>query len=122
MDKIIIGGLVVASVIVFAFTNSLSFIDAKALTFVVLMSGTAALIAYRNKSGSAFWEYTGRAAALSGWVGFLMGAVMISSAYATNPELTMAQILAALSIAFLTPFYGHVIQFMTMIVSAGYKS
>ena len=121
MDKLAYGGLALAGVILVWIANSAAFIDAKAFAYVILMTGALALVASRNKSGSAFWEHTGRAAALAGWVGFLMGVVMISSAYAAQPELTAAQIFAALSIAFLTPLYGHVLQFMTMIVSAGLK-
>tara|TARA_A100001011_G_scaffold390058_1_gene472718 strand:+ start:58 stop:444 length:387 start_codon:yes stop_codon:yes gene_type:complete len=78
---------------------------------------------YSLASGGDFLERIenfGFGAVRAGWIGLLIGLVLIFKAHSNDPNLE--NMLPAFAVAFLTPFYGYVFQFITNMIVNHYDN
>ena len=112
-------GLVgVTGVIMFAATtggNPAGFIDLPSLIFVSASSFFASLAMSKGKFDERTISLTGDAAVIIGWLGFLIGLVLM--ARGLNNLLADQMLGSAFSVAFLTVFYGYFIKLICLMYS-----
>ena len=112
-------GLVgIIGVIMFAATrggNPAAFIDLPSLIFVAASSFFASLAMSKGKFDERTISLTGDAAVIIGWLGFLIGLVLM--ARGLNNLLADQMLGSAFSVAFLTVFYGYFIKLICLMYS-----
>ena len=92
-----------------------AFIDLPSLIVVVVASFFAALAMSKGKFDERTISLTGDAAVIVGWLGFLIGLVLM--ARGLNNLLTDQMLGSAFSVAFLTVFYGYFIKLICLMYS-----
>ena len=112
-------GLVgVIGVIMFAATwggDPGAFIDLASLIFVATSSFFASLAMSKGKFDERTISLTGDAAVIVGWLGFLIGLVLMAGGL--NSLLAEQMLGSAFSVAFLTVFYGYFIKLICLMYS-----
>ena len=89
-----------------------AFIDLPSIVVVVVPSFFAALAMSKGKFDERTISLTGDAAVIIGWLGFLMGLVLM--ARGLNNLLADQMLGSAFSVAFLTVFYGYFIKLICL--------
>ena len=108
----------VIGAIIFAATtggNPAAFIDLPSLIFVAASSFFASLAMSKGKFDERTISLTGDAAVIIGWLGFLIGLVLM--ARDLNNLLADQMLGSAFSVAFLTVFYGYFIKLICLMYS-----
>ena len=92
--------------------NPAAFIDLPSLVVVVVASFFAALAMSKGKFDERTISLTGDAGVIIGWLGFLIGLVLM--ARGLNNLLADQMLGSAFSVAFLTVFYGYFIKLICL--------
>ena len=92
-----------------------AFIDLPSLIIVVVASFFAALAMSKGKFDERTISLTGDAAVIVGWLGFLIGLVLMAGGL--NNLLADQMLGSAFSVAFLTVFYGYFIKLVCLMYS-----
>ena len=112
-------GLVgVIGVIMFAATtggNPTAFIDLPSLIFVAASSFFASLAMSKGNFNERTISLTGESAVIVGWLGFLIGLVLMAGDL--NNLLANQMLGSAFSVAFLTVFYGYLLKLICFMYS-----
>ena len=95
--------------------NIAAFLDFPSLIVVVVSSFFAALAMSKGKFDERTISLTGDAAVIIGWLGFLIGLVLM--ARGLNNLLENEMLGSAFSVAFLTVFYGYFIKLICLMYS-----
>ena len=95
--------------------NIAAFVDFPSLIVVVVSSFFAALAMSKGKFDERTISLTGDAAVIIGWLGFLIGLVLM--ARGLNNLLENEMLGSAFSVAFLTVFYGYFIKLICLMYS-----
>lgn len=91
--------------------------DMPAVILVVALALFSTFGASTRLSGTALVRHFGQAAVRAGWIGFLVGAILIfSMADPSSPDF-MAYLLRAGAVATLTLLYGYGLDFLALILS-----
>ena len=113
-----LGLLGVIGVIMFAMTtggNPAAFLDLPSIIFVVASSFFAGLAMSKGKFDERTISLTGDAAVIIGWLGFLIGLVLMAGGL--NNLLASEMLGSAFSVAFLTVFYGYFLKLICLMYS-----
>ena len=113
-----LGLIGVIGVIMFAMTtggNPAAFLDLPSIIFVVASSFFAGLAMSKGKFDERTISLTGDAAVIIGWLGFLIGLVLMAGGL--NNLLESAMLGSAFSVAFLTVFYGYFVKLICLMYS-----
>ena len=113
-----LGLLGVIGVIMFAMTtggNPAAFLDLPSIIFVVASSFFAGLAMSKGKFDARTISLTGDAAVIIGWLGFLIGLVLMAGGL--NNLLASEMLGSAFSVAFLTVFYGYFLKLICLMYS-----
>ncbi len=113
-----LGLLGVIGVIMFATItggNPAAFIDLPSLIFVFASSFFAGLAMSKGKFDERTISLTGDAAVIIGWLGFLIGLVLMAGGL--NNLLASEMLGSAFSVAFLTVFYGYFLKLICLMYS-----
>ena len=89
-----------------------AFMDLPSLIIVVVASFFAALAMSKGKFDERTISLTGDAAVIIGWLGFLIGLVLMAGGL--NNLLADQMLGSAFSVAFLTVFYGYFIKLICL--------
>ena len=92
--------------------NIAAFVDFPSLIVVVVSSFFAALAMSKGKFDERTISLTGDAAVIIGWLGFLIGLVLM--ARGLNNLLENEMLGSAFSVAFLTVFYGYFLKLICL--------
>ena len=95
--------------------NPGAFIDLPSIVVVVVASFFAALAMSKGKFDERTISLTGDAAVIIGWLGFLIGLVLMAGGL--NNLLADQMLGSAFSVAFLTVFYGYFIKLICLMYS-----
>lgn len=108
--------LVMAGVFYSAGSLQMAF-DLPAVILVLALASFSTVGVSGKLSGAALIRHFGDAAMRAGWIGFLVGIIMICAmADPSSPDF-VAYLLRAMAVATLTPFYGYALQFLTRIAA-----
>ena len=113
-----LGLIGVIGVIMFAMTtggNPAAFLDLPSIIFVVASSFFAGLAMSKGKFDERTISLTGDAAVIIGWLGFLIGLVLMAGGL--NNLLASEMLGSAFSVAFLTVFYGYFLKLICLMYS-----
>ncbi len=95
--------------------DAAAFIDLPSLVVVLATSFFAGLAVSKGKFDERTISLTGDAAVLVGWLGFLIGLVLMAGSL--NDLLATQMLGSAFSVAFLTVFYGYFIKLVCLMYS-----
>ena len=95
--------------------NPAAFIDLPSLIVVVASSFFAGIAMSKGKFDERTISLTGDAAVIVGWLGFLIGLVLMAGNL--NNLLESSMLGSAFSVAFLTVFYGYFLKLICLMYS-----
>ena len=113
----VIASLLIAVGTVTTVASPMVLLDAPAVMLVVALALFSTLGVSGKLSRPALIRHFGHAAVRAGWIGFLIGIVLIlTMADPSSPDF-LEYLMRAAAVAVLTPLYGYGLDFLTRIIS-----